>query len=78
MSEEKLKNDDDIIKKNALERYDKEDHKCFIINRFIIDAIENEKFVEKCLRINEARDLLMRYKNKVDGNQKVILLNSIV
>lgn len=78
ITEDELKIYVDNIKKNARACYNIEEHKCFIINKFIIDAIENEKFVEKCLRINEARDLLMRYKNKVDGNQKVILLNSIV
>ena len=78
MSERELMIDDEIIKQNAREKYDKEEHKRMIINRFIKDSIENEKFVEKCLRINEAKSLLMKYENSVDGKHKIILLNSII
>ena len=78
MTEEELKVNDDMVKKNARKQYNREEHKHFVINKYFVDAIENEKIVEKCLRINEAKNLLMKYKYSIDGNQKIILLNSIV
>ena len=78
LSEEQLHVEDENVKRFARHRYNKEEHKRFVINNFVIEIAQNEKNIEKYLRIEEARQLLMRFGARIDGNQKVITLNSII